>query len=95
MNSPNIAIVSGEMNNLKRVRNLFKPEEFNFNLIRSLEHVVDVIDDDEFFDAILIFTEAIKKDQETRPGKNQNYSQQTSRYSTFIDGRFQRYGIGY
>ena len=60
MSSPSIAVVSNDMNDLKRIRNLFKPEEFNFNLIRTLDHVMDLLNDDEFFDAILVHSKSMK-----------------------------------
>ena len=60
MSSPSVAVVSKEMDDLKRIRNLFKPGELNFDLLRSLDHVMDLLNDDEFFDAVLIFSKTLK-----------------------------------
>ena len=60
MSSPSIAVVSNDMNDLKRIRNLFKPEEFSFNLVRTLDHMMDLLNGDEFFDVILVHSQSMK-----------------------------------
>ena len=47
------------MDDLKRVRGLFKCDEINFTLIRTLDHVMDLLKDDEFFDTILVYSKSI------------------------------------